>query len=451
MFRRLSALAAAIAVLITLALAVPAHARGPVLPAPQEFVASDVTASGVTLTWAPPARHQNQVQQYAVGATVGEPLSSLDEIMPRLIGHGFVGADTRSHRVDNLEPGTQYTFYLAAMNRQGELGRIATVTITTPRPATGFEPSVYYQSGPGDFMRQPLSGGSPIRLEPALTAPTIRNGVVYGLSGQQVIRIDTAGSHVLYTSTQQWIGDLQTDAQGSVYVTEGLGPESAAVRLIRIDADGSQETVMTTPPSGSSWHVVSDGTVYLTTNLGDRRMSISVVRNGEPTQTRVLEATTATYLPGPFFVADDGSLYATVNAGGMTQLEYWVHAAPGSSQFDSLQTPRVSRGFSTLGGDGKFYTALYGYFCYGPEQNMGQCPEDYSIPEVVRYTGSSAAVLPTPQNWLTPGFPGVAMGAAPDGTLAVQADSPSLRILVYAPTGGAPVLTIDQAALQAIG
>ena len=92
---------------------------------------SQVYADRMVLSWDTPWNNGDAITSYKVRYVEG---SSAGGTLAAIAGSG---ASTTSHTVTGLEPGTEYTFGIVAVNGQGD-GDEATVTMTTPAPAWSF-------------------------------------------------------------------------------------------------------------------------------------------------------------------------------------------------------------------------------------------------------------------------------------------------------------------------
>ncbi|MDO5498243.1 MAG: fibronectin type III domain-containing protein, partial [Propionibacteriaceae bacterium] len=234
----------AVATSLSFALMGPARADT-TLPVPRLFTVTDVAATTVRLTWEPPAGDPGQIARYALGATLGDPRSDIEEVLPALIGHAYVGRDTTSFDVSGLQPDTRYTFYIAPTDADGRLGEYAAVTTTTAtvppheEPYVTAEPSVFYNKE-GSLWRQPLGPGPAIEIAPSLSFGVVREGVVSGVTDNKVVTIGALGVRTLYNAAGT-VTKLQADDAGNLFVR--VQPAAGSPTVVRITPDGAYATV----------------------------------------------------------------------------------------------------------------------------------------------------------------------------------------------------------------
>ncbi|MDO5498242.1 MAG: fibronectin type III domain-containing protein, partial [Propionibacteriaceae bacterium] len=392
------------------------------LPAPTGLMVGAVEATTVELTWSAPAAQADGVRGYGIGAIFGGPRPSVPTLSD-MIGHVVVGPSQTSYTVGGLQPGTTYTFFVAALD--DNVGRMTSVTVTTG-PEHGdarFAPSVYYSDlrATGLLQRAELPDGPPATVTgSALARKVIRDGVVFGTVGVDVVRVDPAGQRRVATLNVGTISEIQVDAAHNVYARtntriDGVWTET----IVKVAPSGRTTTILaqsppgTTQPAEWAFAVQPDGAVHVVhRNVDGPQASrlFSVVENGQLTRTR--EVVTQPYLQVSQVRVDrNGDLYLPgVSSSG------WVRLPSGATQTEPVEGVY---GRSVLSDDGVFHLATG--------------------------DGTNAQVSRLDNGQVTPiTLAGVrSLGAAAvsaDGTIAARDGSTAVKI--FAPTGGEPTRVI---------
>ena len=207
-------------------------------------------ADRMVLSWDTPWNNGDAITSYKVRYVEG---SSAGGTLAAIAGSG---ASTTSHTVTGLEPGTEYTFGIVAVNGQGD-GDEATVTMTTPAPAWSFtlrdssNTNVTELTEGGDSATATVSITNNVRFGTDQTVTLkwgldLSTGLIRGAGNATTITIgDGESSGSLEINAIQ----IATDSYDPPYTTDLVatlgGTEIASIELTRVDAQNPPVATIT--------------------------------------------------------------------------------------------------------------------------------------------------------------------------------------------------------------
>ena len=200
---------------------------------------SQVYADRMVLSWDTPWNNGDAITSYKVRYVEG---SSAGGTLAAIAGSG---ASTTSHTVTGLEPGTEYTFGIVAVNGQGD-GDEATVTMTTPAPAWSFT----LRDSSNNNVTELTEGGDSATAEVSIT-----NNVRF--STDQTVQL-------------KW---------GTVDLTVGSVVGAGGATAITISAEQASGSLEISSPQHAAVVYVHPQTYPLSATLGDTELgSIDLTR-----------------------------------------------------------------------------------------------------------------------------------------------------------------------------
>ena len=214
-----------------------------------------VYADRMVLSWDTPWNNGDAITSYKVRYVEG---SSAGGTLAAIAGSG---ASTTSHTVTGLEPGTEYTFGIVAVNGQGD-GDETTVTMTTPAPAWSFtlrdssNTNVTELTEGGDSATATVSITNNVRFGTDQTVTLewgsldVTAGNIQGAGGATAITIvagESSGSLEI-SAPQKALGNYEPSVTGALTATHG-GTEIGSIDLTFVDDEDPSVASITDAPT----------------------------------------------------------------------------------------------------------------------------------------------------------------------------------------------------------
>lgn len=405
----------------SLLVAAPAAAVGAGVPRDLIVTTDGLPSGTVRLSWGAP---ENRVSGYALA------WASLTAAS----GQRQVSAETTTATLTGLSIGATYQISVAAVLRDGSVGRAATVTATLSGVAHPFPASAYFTAN-GRVQRVPLGAGPPTIVAPG-SIFVVDAGVVYVASGGGVDRIDNAGSITIYRDPTIRVERLFLDDAGGLYVA-GIEDPATRRRVLDHVAPGGQVTRLDAGPA-TGYAVGRDQVVH----VADTGPSQTTVTLYQVTAGRRTNARTVTVGDGyrGMLAGRDGVLYLQGHSATMrpSPPSWWYVRSAARAGADIIRSERVA----TLGADGFFYWIETTGDTTSRSRLSDGGVRDTPDREIRRYRpgGRSSAI---PVRGLLPPQQGASLAVGPDGTIVTLTLEPRPRLVKYSPEGGVPTPLLD--------
>ena len=406
-----------------LTLAAPAVAPGP----PTAVTAAAGAIGSVTVTWQAPAQTGGAaVTGYRVVATptdgaVGTAGTSV-----------AVPAAARSTVLTGLTAGTRYRVAVLAVNSAGA-SAAATVEYAAPAPVATGPAVVALDTATRRVVRidpdgtvVPL-GSTPLTTADSVAVDAAGNAFAADPGSDTVLRF-AAGTGAQSTVGSGWTDpkQIQTDAQGRVYVLDGT-------RVVRTDVNGTA-TVLGTVDKARFLLVDAAGNASV---LGDSsyrtwRITTLPAAGGAPV-VRALE-------PGSGIrsarIAADGTLYLEREASGGSGASWVVRVAPGSVEETQLSDRQAIFAFA-VDPTGALVLLQSRKECLVPNNEIG-CVSDRAVDEARSFPAGSDAGASTPISALA--LPVGGLDAAAGALYVARTSGGPAALVRYGVDGGAPTV-----------
>ncbi|MBM9476876.1 fibronectin type III domain-containing protein [Nakamurella flavida] len=405
-----------------IALASPAVAPG----APTGVTARPGDAAGtVAVAWQAPDRTGGaaltgyRIVATPAGGAAGAPVS--------------VPASARTTVLTGLTAGTRYRLAVSAVSSAGT-GSAAVVEYTVPVPAP-VGPSVAALDTAAQRVVRVAHDGTVVPL--GSSTLTRGDSIAVDAAGD-VFAADRGGDTVLRyaagTGTQSTVGSgwtdpqqIQTDAQGRVYVLDGT-------RVVRIAADGTSTTVLGTVDKARFLVVDAAGNASVLWDSSYRVWKITTLpaAGGAP----VVRSLEPGYGIRSARIAADGTLYLEREASGGSGASWIVRVAPGSVEETQFSDRNAIYAY-TVDPAGALVLLQSRNECLVPNTDAG-CVSDRAVDDVLTVPAGADAGTTTPVSGLA--LPVGGLDAAADGLYVARTGGGPAGLVRYGIDGGAPTV-----------